>query len=152
VPRLERLRFKAVHTDDVAQAYRRAALDDDARGPFNIAADPVIDPDELGRILGARPVPVDPRIMRALVDVTWRAHLQPTPPGWLDMALAVPLMDIGRARNALGWAPARTADDTLLELLDGMRRGDGAPAPPLIPGGAGLLRLRELAGGVGRRL
>jgi UDP-glucose 4-epimerase len=150
VPALERLRFQAVHADDAGEAYRLAALGD-VRGAFNIAADPVLDPDALGRLLGARPVPVDRRVLRAIVDLTWRAHLQPTPPGWLDMALAVPLLDTSRARQELGWTPRHRADDTLLELLDGIRRGDGAPTPPLTPGGAGPFRLRELAGGVGRR-
>jgi nucleoside-diphosphate-sugar epimerase len=151
VPRIERLRFQAVHADDVAQAYRLAALEPDARGAYNIAAAPVLDPDELGRILGAKPVPVDRRIVRALADLTWRARLQPTPPGWFDMALAVPLMDTARARRELGWTPRRTAAEALLELLDGMRHGAGAPTPPLAPGGSGLLRLGELAAGVGRR-
>ena len=67
-----------------------------------MAAEPVLDPPELGRILGARPVPVSPRVLRALADLTWRARLQPTPPGWLDMALAVPLLDTTRARDELG--------------------------------------------------
>jgi nucleoside-diphosphate-sugar epimerase len=151
VPRIARLRFQAVHADDVGEAYRRAALDEHARGAYNVAAAPVLDPDELGRILGARPVPVDRRVVRALADLTWRARLQPTPPGWLDMALAVPLMDTTRARDELSWTPRRTAADALLELLDGMRRGAGAPTPPLAPGGRGPLRLGELAGGVGRR-
>jgi hypothetical protein len=67
------------------------------------------------------------------------------------MALAVPLMDIGRARRELGWAPAHTAGDALLELIDAMRRGDGLQTAPLEPGGAGPLRIRELLTGVGAR-
>lgn len=151
VPALERLRFQALHSDDVAEAYRLAAVGD-ARGAFNVAADPVLDPEQLGRALGARPVPVDARILRAVVDATFRLRLQPTEPGWLDMALAVPVMDTRRARDELGWTPARSSSEALLELLDGMRRGDGAPTPPLEPGGAGRLRWRELASGVGARL
>src|SRR3954447_16505740 len=42
VPRVARLRFQAVHSDDVGQAYRLAVADDDARGAFNIAAEPVL--------------------------------------------------------------------------------------------------------------
>ncbi|MEJ7893831.1 MAG: NAD-dependent epimerase/dehydratase family protein [Solirubrobacteraceae bacterium] len=151
VPAMERLRFQAVHSDDVADAYRLAAVRD-ARGAFNVAAEPVLDPDELGRILGARPVPVDTRVLRAVVDATFRLRLQPTEPGWLDMALAVPIMDTRKARDELGWTPARTSSDALLELLDGMRRGDGAPTPPLEAGSAGLLRWREIASGVGARI
>jgi nucleoside-diphosphate-sugar epimerase len=146
VPSMPRLRFQAVHSHDVGEAYRLAAVND-VRGAFNIAADPVLDPPELARILKARMVRVSPRIVRALATLTWRARLQPTPPGWLDMALAVPIMDTTRARTELGWAPRRRADETLLELIEGMRRGDGIATPPLAPSGS---RLRELRTGVGQ--
>src|SRR5919112_161150 len=70
VPDTPRLRFQATHTDDVAQAYRLAATGD-ARGAFNVAADPVLDPDELSRLLGKRKVRLSERTMRALVAATW---------------------------------------------------------------------------------
>lgn len=38
VPDIPRLRFQAVHSLDVGDAYRRALLTDDAHGAFNIAA------------------------------------------------------------------------------------------------------------------
>src|SRR4051794_32577818 len=63
VPRVERLRFQAVHSHDVGDAYRRAIVTDTARGAYNVAADPVLDPDELGRALGARPVPVPAAVL-----------------------------------------------------------------------------------------
>ena len=150
VPAIERLRFQAVHSLDIGEAYRSAVLGD-ARGAFNVAADPVLDPPELGRLLNAKPVAVPPRVLRAAVDASWKLRLQPTPPGWLDLALGVPLMDSSRARDELGWAPTRTAGEALLELIDAMRRGDGLETAPLEPGGAGALRVRELLTGVGGR-
>ncbi|HJV09348.1 MAG TPA: NAD-dependent epimerase/dehydratase family protein, partial [Acidimicrobiales bacterium] len=60
VPRTDRLVFQAVHSDDVAEAYRLAIVGE-AKGAYNVAADPILDPDELGRLLGARPVPVPAR-------------------------------------------------------------------------------------------
>lgn len=150
VPALPGLRFQAVHSLDVGEAYRLAAKGS-ATGPFNIAADPVLDPDELGRLLGAKPVPLPPRVVRLLTDVTWHARLQPTPPGWLDMALNVPIMDTLRAREELGWTPQHSAGEALMELLDGMREGRGIETPPLRPGGDGPFRIREIASGVGGR-
>jgi UDP-glucose 4-epimerase len=150
VPALERLRFQAVHSLDVGEAYHLAVARD-VRGAFNIAAEPVLDPPELGRLLGARPVPVPERPLRMAVEATWKLRLQPTPPGWLDLALGVPLMDVGRARRELGWTPTRSAGDALLELIDAMRRGDGLQTAPLEPGGAGPLRIRELLTRVGAR-
>ena len=150
LPVTDRLVLQAVHADDVAEAYRLAATNPDARGAYNVAAEPVLGPRELGEILGARPVRVPVRVLRALAGLTWRARLQPTPEGWLDMGLAVPVMDTSRARAELGWAPRRDAGDALLELLDGIRRRDGGPTPPLDAGAGGPLRVRELKTGVGR--
>jgi nucleoside-diphosphate-sugar epimerase len=150
VPAIERLRFQAVHSLDVGEAYHRAVVGD-VRGAFNVAAEPVLDPPTLGRLLGARPVPVSTRALRAAVTASWKLRLQPSPPGWLDLALQTPLMDVSRARDELGWSATRSSGEALLELLDGMRRGDGIATPPLKPGGDGLGRVRELLTGVGAR-
>jgi UDP-glucose 4-epimerase len=151
VPRTPRLVFQAVHADDVADAYRRAALDERARGAYNIAADPVLDADALARVLGARAVPVAARVLRAAADLSWRLRLQPTPPGWVDMAIAVPVMDTTRAREELGWRPAHDAGDTLRELLTGMSEAAGDDLPPLRADAGGVARVRELLTGIGGR-
>jgi nucleoside-diphosphate-sugar epimerase len=130
VPDTPRLRFQATHTTDVADAYRRAVVGD-VRGAFNVAADPVLDPDELARLLGKRKVPVPERVARGIVAATWRARIQPTPEGWVDMALQTPILDTTRARTELGWTPARTAGDALLDVLEGFHEGAGAATPPL---------------------
>jgi nucleoside-diphosphate-sugar epimerase len=150
LPVTDRLVLQAVHADDIAEAYRLAALDPSASGAYNVAADPVLSPAELGRVLGARPVRVPTRVLRAAAGATWRARLQPTPPGWLDMGLAVPVMDTRRVREELGWAPRRSSGEALLELLDGLRDRSGADTPPLDPDAGGPLRIRELLTGVGR--
>ena len=141
------LALQAVHSHDVGEAYRLAAMSPDARGAYNVAADPMLDATEVGRVLGARPVAVPPGALRAVADATWRARLQPTPPGWLDMGLAVPLMDSSRAREELGWQPRHSATDALLELLDGLRRSAGFDTPPLRKDAGGPLRLGEWPAG-----
>jgi nucleoside-diphosphate-sugar epimerase len=97
-------------------------------------------------------VSVPERPLRVLADVAWHARLQPTPPGWLDMGLAVPVLDVRRARDELGWSPRWSSTEALAELLDGMRAPAGLPTPPLDPRAGGPLRLREFLTGVGRRL
>jgi nucleoside-diphosphate-sugar epimerase len=134
----------------VGEAYRLAATGA-ASGAFNIAADPVLDPEQLSHTLGARRVPVSPAVLRAGASLTFLAHLQPTEPGWLDMALGVPLMDTTRAGEELGWTPSHTSEDALLELMEGMREGAGIDTPPLAPSTSGRLRVRELLTGVGHR-
>jgi UDP-glucose 4-epimerase len=151
VPKVERLVFQAVHSRDVARAYR-LAITGDAAGAFNIAADPVIDSARLAELFSARQLRLSPRLVRAAAGAAFRLRLQPSEPGWLDMALAVPLMDTSRAREQLGWEPRRSALDALSDLLDGLRDGSGLRTPPLEPGGAGPLRAREFLSGLGSRL
>ncbi|HEX8103790.1 MAG TPA: NAD-dependent epimerase/dehydratase family protein [Solirubrobacteraceae bacterium] len=151
VPRTPGLRFQALHTDDVAEAYRLAALEDRARGAYNVAAEPVLDTDELADALGARPVPVPARVLRAAATVSWKARLQPTPPGWVDLGLGVPIMDTGRIRRELGWSERVSARDALLELIAGIRESGGKATPPLDPKSSGPLRIRELLTGIGKR-
>jgi UDP-glucose 4-epimerase len=151
VPDTPRLRFQAVHADDVAQAYCLAVVNDEARGAYNVAATPVLDPDRLAELLGARKVPLPAAVLRTAAAATWRLRLQPSPEGWVDMALAVPVMNTSRIRDELEWDPKKTSGEALLELLRGMRTQDGAETPPLQGGGAGPLRIREFLTGIGGR-
>jgi nucleoside-diphosphate-sugar epimerase len=130
VPGLPGLRFQAVHADDVGEAYR-LAVTGDARGPFNLAADPVLDARRLAQALGARVVPIPAGAIRGAMGLSWRLRLQPTPPGWLDMGLSVPVMDVTRARTELGWEPRRTSVDAILDLLAGLRGEEAGPTPVL---------------------
>jgi nucleoside-diphosphate-sugar epimerase len=148
VPGIPGLRFQAVHSRDVGRAYRLAVAGD-VRGPFNVAAEPVLDPPTIAEALGARLVPMSARTARALASTTWQMRLQPTPPGWLDMGLSVPLMDVTRARTELGWEPRFGADEALRELLEGMSEGSGVTTPPLDPATTGPFRVRELLTRVG---
>lgn len=149
LPRVDRLRFQAVHSEDVGRAYLRAVLAD-VDGAFNIAAEPPLSPEEIAERIGVRSFPVPARVVRRLADLSWRMRLQPTPPGWLDMALNVPLMSSDRAREELGWRPRHSGVEALEELLEGMREGHGAETPPLEADSAGV-RLDDLKTGVGSR-
>jgi UDP-glucose 4-epimerase len=149
LPRVERLRFQAVHSEDVGRAYLRAVLAD-VKGAFNIAAEPPLSGGELAERIGVRSFPVSPRVVRRLADLSWRMRLQPTPPGWLDMALNVPMMSSDRAREELGWEPRCSGVEALEELLEGMRAGHGGATPPLEADSA-RARLEDLKTGVGAR-
>jgi UDP-glucose 4-epimerase len=151
VPSHPRLVVQAVHADDVAQAYRVAITDERARGAYNVATEPVLHPGEIAGALGARTVPVPAAALRTGAWVTWKARLQPTPPGWVDMGLGVPVMDTARIRTELGWAPRLSASEALLELTEGLRDRAGGDTPVLGEEASGPLRIRELLSGVGRR-
>ena len=148
VPEIPRLVFQTLHSDDVADAYRRAILSD-THGAFNVAAEPVVESAQLAQIFHARRVPLSASIARAALSVSWRLRLQPTPPSWLDLARGVPLMDVRRIRAELGWTPSKTSTEAMLELLAGLRERAGAGTPPLDPDSDGSLRGGEIPSGVG---
>lgn len=149
IPRVPRLRFQAVDSRDVGAAYRQAVLRD-VHGAFNIAAEPEIRVEELCEFFGARSFPLPAGVLRGAASLTWKLRLQPTPPGWLDLALGVPSMDTTRAREELGWEPTVSSLDALKDLLQGTRHAEGGPTPPLEPTAGGPMRTGEVATGVGR--
>ena len=147
LPANRRLRLQAVHADDVADAYARAVLGD-AAGAFNIVADPVLTPEAIARQFHGWTVPVAAPVLRGAAALTWRARLQPVDPGWVELALQVPLLSPERATTELGWEPSVNALTALRELLAGMAEHAHTGSPPmsgsrLLPGRpGGLLRGR----------
>jgi nucleoside-diphosphate-sugar epimerase len=130
VPDVPGLALQLAHADDVADAYRRAATSD-VGGAFNIAADDVLDPAAIARLLGTRAIRFPRRLLRGLAHATWLAHVQPTSPDWIDLALGAPVLDSSRARTELGWSATRSAEETLREVVEGIREGAGGATPPL---------------------
>lgn len=151
VPEVEGLRSQVVHSYDVGEAFRLALVDEEARGAYNLAAEPPLDAGEVGRILNARTAPLPAGVLRAGAELAYRLRLQPVPPDWLDLSLNIPLMDTGRAHEELGWTPRYTAAETLLDVLEGLRTGAGLDTPVLSPKTSGPGRIREFKTGVGRR-
>jgi nucleoside-diphosphate-sugar epimerase len=143
--RVVRMRPGLVFKREAAQGIRRLFA-----GPFlpSVLAHPGL---IIGRILNARPVPLPAQVARAGARISWQLRLQPVSEGWLDMALNVPIMDTTRARTELGWEPKRSADEALLDLLEGLRTGAGLDTPPLSPKTSGPFRIREIMTGVGGR-
>jgi UDP-glucose 4-epimerase len=133
VPFPDALAFQVVHADDVARAIH-LIVRERADGAFNVAAPPVIDRAAYREVFGGVGPPVPPQVFRALASVTWRARLQQTEPGWIDLAAQVPTMDTGRL-EALGWTPTKRATDVLGSFVDAIGRGAGRPGPLLEPRG-----------------
>ena len=147
VPDAPRLRFQAVHSLDVGDAYRRAIVRRRARG---LQRRRRTGPRPTGWPAPGRPPGAGARPGAARpAAASWRLRVQPSPPGWIDMALDVPLMDTGRARTSSAGSRA-DGGDALLELLDGLRDGAAFPTPPLRRRRR-RLRAREILTGVGAR-
>ncbi len=121
--------FQAVHADDVADAYV-AAVTGTASGAFNLAADPVLRPADIGALFAARPLEVPVRAMRAALAVAHASHAVPASPGLLDLLQSVPVMDTGRARAELGWTPRHDAHGAVRSFLEAVGSEPGV-TPPL---------------------
>lgn len=119
------LRFQALTAQDVAEAYWQVVARR-AGGAFNVAAEPVLDAHTMGTVLGARRILELPvAVFRAAAAVSYRARLQPTDPGWVDMAAAVPVMDTSALRRATDWRPRTDARDAVRLVLDHLDGREG---------------------------
>ncbi|MFV8182896.1 SDR family oxidoreductase [Streptomyces sp. AF1B] len=130
LPDIPGLRVQALHTDDAARAYL-LALEAEVRGAFNLAAEPPVDAELLGEMLGTRPVRLPRAAARSAIAAAWGLHLLPASPHLFDAVLRLPLMDCTRARVELGWRPERTANEVLEEFLQGLQQGEGANTVPM---------------------
>src|SRR5215212_5672102 len=123
-----------VHADDVADALERM-LDRRAAGPFNLAAEPLLDSDAIAHALGTVRLPVPAVALRTALQAAFTARLVPTEPGWLDIGTQVPALDTSRARKLLDWTPKHRSDEVLAQFVAALGRGEGAPGPLLHPAG-----------------
>lgn len=130
VPGNPELRFQAVHSSDVGEAFRLALIRQ-AEGAFNLAASPVLDSNTLARAFEKKVVPVPSTVLNAMFATSYHLRLQPADPGWLDLALKAPIMSTARATEELGWVPLYSSVRALLELFDGMREGRHGDTVPL---------------------
>ena len=149
LPWIRGLRVQTVHSDDVGEAYRLAALGN-ARGAFNIAATPILDGPTVANLAGARLLELPYPLVRLAADASWLLRLQPTPAGWVDMGTSVPMLSTSRAREELDWEPRHDARETFVELLEGIAEGAGEPTPPLTADDPLRGRLEELVRGTPR--
>jgi UDP-glucose 4-epimerase len=140
-PAVPGLTVQVVHSRDAARAFAAAATGN-AHGAFNIAASPPISPKALAETFGARGVPVPAGVVRAAVAAAYRLRLTPVSRGWIELALAVPVMNTERAERQLGWRSEIDAESALREWLAGLVAGRGARTPVLRPAETWLAQVR----------
>lgn len=128
------LALQFVHADDVAAALD-LVIEQRVEGGLNVAADPVVDRAGWTAAVGGVGPPLPPAVLRAVMAAAWRLRLQPTEPGWLDLATRVPVLDTTRLRD-LGWSPEHDGLETLGDFLAALRRGEGGRGALLYPAGS----------------
>lgn len=115
------LALQFVHADDVGDA-AVLLMQARAEGSFNVAAD-ILDVHALADLVGARPLQVNPRLVRAAVTALSGARLVALTPGWYDVATNTPQMNTSKIRCELGWAPSTSSAASARELIDGLADG-----------------------------
>jgi len=130
VPDTPRLCLQVVHSLDVGDAFCRAVTRR-VGGAFNLVAEPVLHTDRLVQALDATPVWLPRRLLKGAVTLSYGLGLQPTSPGWVDLALDCPLLSAAKAQAKLGWFPQRSSMEALQELLAGLEHGSGLRTSPL---------------------
>ena len=86
---------------------------------------------EPARVALADPTAVPTEHRNRLLAAAWALRIQPSEPGWIDLAFEAPLISAERARRELEWVPRFDTEQTLLELLEGLRAGAGLDTPRL---------------------
>ena len=125
-----RIALPVVHADDVARAVV-AAVRRRVGGALNLSAEPRIGRAGLAKALGALALPLPSSVLRAVVDLSFRAHRQRLDVGWVDLAYSVPLLDTSRAQRELDWTPRVDAQTALEEAVRGMGAIDSTGSPVL---------------------
>jgi nucleoside-diphosphate-sugar epimerase len=115
------VRFQLVHHDDVATAVCLAVIGAGSPGAYNLAGDGEVTASEFARALGGYAIPVPGGLVGLTSKLVERLPFLPAELEWVHAARHPMLMDTTKARRQLGWAPARTAHETLAAMVDAER-------------------------------
>jgi UDP-glucose 4-epimerase len=128
---------QVVHVEDLVDALLRTVTADHP-GVFDIAAAGWLSAEEARALLaqGALPaVPLD--VVRRVLARSWRAGIGDIPPAVLPY-LVQPWVIATDRLEAIGWSPAHTNEETLLETHDALR-AEAIPTAKLAAAAAGAL-------------
>jgi nucleoside-diphosphate-sugar epimerase len=107
------LPLQVIHHDDVAEALRLCVVGAGSPGAYNVAADEVISLVDVARELGLRAQPLPGAPVAGLARVAAKVPFLPSRAQWVEAVSHPAIMDTTKARTVLGWAPRRTALETL---------------------------------------
>jgi UDP-glucose 4-epimerase len=112
-----------VHEVDAIAALHLAVLRD-APGTFNIVGDGVLPLSTVIKLSGRIAVPVPHPIAETLAAVGWVAQLVEAPPTFLKYLRFLCVADGQKARDGLGFTPAYTSREALLDFVNAQRLRD----------------------------
>jgi UDP-glucose 4-epimerase len=116
--------MQLIHHDDVAAAIALTASTSAPAGIYNIAGDGEVSLSDVATALGARPVRVPAVTATIASAVIARLPFLPSSTEWLHTTRTSVVMDIGKAKSVLGWAPRYTAAETLQAMASSVAQGE----------------------------
>lgn len=117
--------LQLLHLDDAAAAFASAALGTGS-GPYNLAADDTVCLSQAIKLAGRQPMPLLEPVAALALTLGGRSIMGSWP---FDLAFLRHscIVDTGRAKRELGWAPVHTTVDTLTALRAGGRGSEESP-------------------------
>jgi UDP-glucose 4-epimerase len=140
---------QVVHVDDLVDAVLRTVTANHP-GVFDVAAAGWLGADEVRALLAHGALPAAPLdVVRRVLSRSWQAGIGDVPPAVLPY-LVQPWVIATDRLEALGWAPAHTNEETLLETHDALS-GEAIPTARLVAAAAGALVVGAVGGYAIRR-
>jgi UDP-glucose 4-epimerase len=115
--------WQFLHEVDAIAAFRLALLRD-CPGTFNIVGEGVLPLSTVVRLAGRAPLPVPHPLARPLTGALWLAQFADLPPGFVDYLRYVCVADGAKAAEVMGFRPAFTAREALLDFAGVQRLRD----------------------------
>lgn len=109
-----------VHEVDAIAAFK-LALDRDVPGTFNIVGDGVLPVTTVVKLAGRIAAPVPGFIARQVTALLWAANLNEAPPAFFNYVRYLCVADGTRAREILGFRPAYTTREAVLDFEGALR-------------------------------
>lgn len=115
--------WQFVHEMDAVAAFRLAIVRD-FPGTFNIVGDGVLPLSTIVKLAGRRPVPMLASAARLAVGALWTAKAGVAPPSFLRYLRYLCVADGDKARKIMGFEPAFTTREALVDFLGAQRLRD----------------------------
>jgi UDP-glucose 4-epimerase len=115
--------WQLLHEADALAAFRLAILRD-VPGTFNIVGDGVLPLTTIIKLAGRVAAPIPHVLFPALAGALWVAQLSEAPPAFLDYLRYVCVADGEKARAEMGFIPAYTTREALIDYTSAQRLRD----------------------------
>ena len=112
-----------VHEVDAIAAFK-LAIDRDVPGTFNIVGDGVLPLSTVIKLAGRIALPIPHPIAESLVAMGWLAQIAEAPPSFLKYLRFLCVADGRRASEKMGFRPAYTSREALLDFTSAQRLRD----------------------------